>query len=214
MCDVPEGDFIKESIDAVKEALHFFSNKCKPDREKWVVREFLFQLDIVFEKEDVFESRNEPADVDYCDARFQVKEIYDEGRRRCDEYKESLRKAESATSASDLLEPYSYKKIACDEIASRVASWALSLSQKKYGPSECRSTDLLFYFNLEGTHVAGDVLTNTNIETLSSKMVAWRSVSVFAGDCAFVLHTSEQAPDFLKTAKGKIYRKPPICFVD
>lgn len=211
MCDSSDAEFIKDTIEAIKEARHFFANECKPDREKWVVSQFLFQLDIKFAKEDVRESQDEPADVDYRNARFQVKEIYDEGRRRGDEYKESLRKAETATSTSDFLEPYSPQKITCDDVVSLAAKQA-SMWQQKYGAFECSSTDLLFYFNYKDTHVSGDMLTDVGAH--SSEMAAWRSVSVFAGDCAFVLHASEKAPDFLKTAKGKVYRNPTVYFDD
>jgi len=211
MCKLPENDFIKERVDATKEAIHFFSNNCKSDREVWVVRHFLSQLCIEFSNEDIHASPDEPVDVVYFDAKFQVKEIYDKGRKRGDEYKESLRKAETATSDSDLLEHYSFKKINCDDVASNVAKWA-SVWQQKYGPSECMSTDLLFYFNLQNIHVVGNVLTD--VDAYSSKMAAWRSVSVFLGDCAFVLHVSEKAPGFLKTAKGKVHRNLSVWFDD
>ena len=212
MCKLPESNFIKERIDAIKEANHFFSNDCKSDREVWVVNHFLSQLCIEFSNEEIKPSSDEPVDVIYCDAKFQVKEIYDKGRKRGDEYKESLRKAEIATSASDLFEHYSPQKITCDDIASNVAKRASKLQQQKYGPSECMSTDLLFYFNLQDIHVVGNVLTD--VDAYSSKMAAWRSVSVFSGDCAFVLHVSEKAPGFLKTAKGKVHRNPSVCFDD
>jgi len=211
MCKLPESDFIKERVDAIKEAIHFISNNCKSDREVWVVRHFLSQLCIDFSNEEIHASSDEPVDVVYCDAKFQVKEIYDKGRKRGDEYKESLRKAKTAISASDLLEPYSPQNMTCDDVASIVAKQA-SEWQQKYGPSECMSTDLLFYFNLQDIHVVGNVLTD--VDAYSSKMAAWRSVSVLLGDCAFVLHVSKKAPGFLKTAKGKVHRNPSVCFDD
>ena len=211
MCKLPESDFIKERVDAIKETIHFISNDCKSEREVWVVRHFLSQLCIDFSNEEIHASSDEPVDVVYCDAKFQVKEIYDKGRKRGDEYKESLRKAKIAISASDLFEPYSPQKMICDDVASIVAKLA-SVWQQKYGPSECMSTDLLFYFNLQDIHVVGDEVTD--VDSYSSKMAAWRSVSVFLGDCAFVLHVSEKAPGFLKTAKGKVHRNPSVYFDD
>ncbi len=214
MCKFHESDFIKERkecVDKIKEAIHFLSNVRKPDREVLVVRHFLFQLCIEFSDEEIQASSDEPVDVVYCDAKFQVKEIYDKGRKRGDEYKESLRKAEIATSASDFLEHYSPQKITYYDVASFVAKQA-SVWQQKYGPSECMSTDLLFYFNLQDIHVVGNVLTD--VDAYSSEMAAWRSVSVFLGDCAFVLHVSEKAPGFLKTAKGKVHRNPSVRFDD
>ena len=211
MSNLSDSDFIKGRVDAIKEAIHFISNDCKSDREVWIVRHFLSQLCIDFSNEEIHASSDEPFDVVYCDAKFQVKEIYDKGRKRGDEYKESLRKAETATSASDLLEHYSPQKITCDDVAIIVAKLA-SVWQQKYGPSECMSIDLLFYFNLQDIHIVGNVLTD--VDAYSSKMAAWRSVSVFLGDCAFVLHVSEKAPGFLKTAKGKVHRNSSVCFDD
>ncbi len=212
MCKLPESDFIKERVDATKNAIRFFSNNCKSDREVWVVRHFLSQLCIEFSNEEIHASSDELVDVAYCDARFQVKEIFDEGRKRGDEYRESLRKAEIATSASDFLEHYQPQKMVCADVVPIVAERASKLQQQKYGPSECMSTDLLFYFNLQDIHVVGNVLTD--VDAYSSKMAAWRSVSVFSGDCAFVLHVSEKAPGFLKTAKGKVHRNLSVCFDD
>ena len=203
MCRTPESEFIKESVEAIKESIRFFSNDCKTDREIWVVRNFLSKLCIMFSDEEIYASPDEPADVVYCDARFQVKEIIDKDRRRGDEFRESLRKAETATSASDLFEYYPFQKMNCADVVPIVAQQA-SDWQRKYGPSERMSIDLLFYFNLQGIHVVGDIFPD--VDTYSSKMAEWRSVSVVSDDFALVLHVSQNAPGFLKTAKGKVHR--------
>lgn len=207
MCKPSESDFIKERVDAIKEAIHFFSNDCQSDTEVWVVRHFLSQLRIEFSDDEITPSSDEPVDVVYRDARFQVKEIMDEDRKRGDENKESLRKAEAATSASEVLEPEPYRppqKMVCANLVPIVAEEASKLQKRKYGPSECMSTDLLFYFNLKDIHVVGDKFPA--VDPYSSRMAAWRSVSVVSGDCALVLHVSQSAPGFLKTTKGKVHR--------
>jgi len=211
MCETTESNFVKKHVDAIKESIHFFSNDCKSDREIWVVRHFLSQLCIEFSNEEIYVSSDEPIDVVYSDARFQVKEIVDKGRKRHDEYRESLQKAEAATSASDLLEPYRPQKIGCSDIVPIVAEQA-SRWKQKYGPSECMSTDLLFYFNLQDIHIVGDIFPA--VDLFSSKMAAWRSVSVYTGDCALVLHVSQSAPSFLKTAKGKVHRNLSVYLDD
>lgn len=208
MCKHSENDFIKEYIDTLKETIYFFSNKRKPDREVWVVRHFLSQIDIAFSNEEIYASLEEPIDVVYRDARFQVKEIIDENRKRGNENKELLRKAETATSNSDLLETYQPPQaITCPDIVPIVAELALKL-QQKYGPNESISTDLIFYFNLQNIYVAGN--TFPAIDNYSSKMTAWRSVSSCSNDCALVLYVSQRAPDFLKTAQGKVHRNPSV----
>lgn len=206
MCKQTETNFIKEQVNEIKETIHFFSNKRKPDREVWVVRRFLSQIGIAFSNEELYSSLEEPVDVVYHDARFQVKEIQDENRKRGNENKELLRKAETATSNSDLLEPYQPpQRISCFDIVPTVAELAFKW-QRKYGPNESICTDLIFYFNLQNIYVAGN--TFPAIDNYSSKMTAWRSVSVCSNDCALVLHISQRAPDFLKTAQGKVHRNP------
>lgn len=207
MCESSESDFIKERVDAIKETIHFFSNDCQSDTEVWVVRRFLSQLRMEFSDDETIPSSDEPVDVVYRDAKFQVKEIMDKDRRRDDENRESLRKAKTATSDFDLLEPEPYrppKKIDCSDIVPVVAEEAYKLQKRKYGPSECMSTDLLFYFNLKDIYVVGDKFPT--VEPYSSRMAAWRSVSVVSNDCALVLHVSQSAPGFLKKAKGKVHR--------
>ncbi len=194
---------MKEIVDTTMKSIHFFSNDCKPKREVWVVENFLSQLGIAFSKDQIIKSSDEPVDVIYREARFQVKEIMDEGRRRGDELRELLQKAKIATSLSELSEPYHPQEKSCYDLAYFVTDKAAEWVQK-YGPSERMSTDLLFYFNLQDVDVVGDKLPA--VATNSSKMATWRSVSVTSGDCGIVVHVSEAAPDFLKTAMGKVHR--------
>lgn len=88
-------DWKEKCVRALKESLTFFSNKEKLNREKWVVRKLLRALRINFEETELMEAE-EPVDVSFRDAGFQVKEIMDEGRRRTDEFKAALKRAETA----------------------------------------------------------------------------------------------------------------------
>ena len=67
-----------ERIQALKESLAFFSNPEKLNREKWVVRRLLQALRVCFKEEEMTEAQ-EPVDVAFRDAGFQVKELLDEG---------------------------------------------------------------------------------------------------------------------------------------
>jgi Protein of unknown function (DUF1780). len=91
MCD-SDLDWKEDRIRALKESLAFFSNKEKLSREKWVVRRLLRALHIDFAEEEMA-GAEEPVDVLFRDAKFQVKEILDEGRRRTDEFKAKTRKS-------------------------------------------------------------------------------------------------------------------------
>jgi hypothetical protein len=207
MCKSYENDYIEERVNAIKESIHFFSNKCKSEREIWVVKHFLSQLKIEFQDKEIYPSPDEPFDVVFRYARFQIKEILYKNRKRSDEYKELLHKTEKSTSPSDLLEPYQPQMINCANIIPIVVEKVSEL-QKKYGPSERISIDLLFYFNLQNTHVVDDKFPN--VDCCSSKMAGWRSVSVDTGDCAIILHISQYAPNFIRASKGKVHRNPSI----
>ena len=123
-------DWKEERIRAVKESLAFFSNKKKLDREKWVVRRLLCALHIDFEEEEITEA-NEPADVSFCYAKFQVKEIPDKGRRRTDEFKTALDKAEKAKDDSDRFEHYTPIDIPFPDVVKQCQTYALSLISQK-----------------------------------------------------------------------------------
>jgi len=205
-----DGNMMQERIDAVKEAHRFFSKagksgKEKSEKEEWPVTCFLSHLQIPFDSGELVVEPGEPVDVTFRDARFQNKEIIDGGRKRTDEYREAVQKAERAASTRDLLEYYTPIKIAVAQVGERVVAETTKLNEKKkYAPSECMRLDLLFYFNLQGVHVVGDAVPEKAMQ--SDQLRKWRSVSVFSSDFAYVLFASESAPDFLRSAMGTIHR--------
>ena len=74
----------------IKKMLQFLSNPRKLDREIWVCTQFLQVLGLKFKDSDLQPSAQEPPDVLFRDARFEVKEVLEEGRTRTDEYREEL----------------------------------------------------------------------------------------------------------------------------
>jgi len=58
-----------------REALHFFSNENKLEREKYLVRQLLEANEINFEEEELFEAE-EPADIAFHECNFQVNPAY------------------------------------------------------------------------------------------------------------------------------------------
>lgn len=126
----PETDWKNERIQALKESLAFFSNAEKPNREKWVVRRLLQALHVNF-KEEEMTGAQEPVDVAFRDAGFQVKELLDEGRGRTDEFKNKLEAAKSAKDYSELLEHYTPTHISFSEIVRRCFLYAETLLDVK-----------------------------------------------------------------------------------
>ena len=63
-----DDDWKEDHIRALKESLAFFSNKEKPNREKWTVKRLLRALAIDFKEEELKTGAKEPVDVSFRDA--------------------------------------------------------------------------------------------------------------------------------------------------
>ena len=191
-----ESNWKDDRVEALKESLNFFSNAEKLSREKWVVRQLLRALSIDFKEEELTKAE-EPVDVGFRDARFQVKEILDDRRRRTDEFKNKLAKAELAQDHSELLERYTPLYVSFTEIVRHCDSYAKALiSRSKYGPLERRNIDLLCYFNWLDYSVVPptDVVINE---------VGFRSLSVVSNRYCAVVYASPSAPTLLRGHEGK-----------
>lgn len=187
----------KDQINALKEAISFFGNGRKLEREIWVTEQLLSRLGIEVGDENVQEA-NEPADTSFEDARFQVKELYPDGRHRVEEYKKKLTKAKAARDQSELLEGYSSDVITFTEIVSRCAEYTRSLIEgSKYGSREVESLDLLYYFNDPSV---GEV-DPTDFEMGG---FPFRSISVLSNRYASVLSAGESAPRFIRDNLGRV----------
>ena len=74
---------LKHQLESAKADLDFFSNRGKPERERWVVSEFLRVAGIPFHESELLSPEQESkTDVEFREARFQVKELTDPGLRR------------------------------------------------------------------------------------------------------------------------------------
>jgi Putative endonuclease, protein of unknown function (DUF1780) len=85
-------------LNAVKESIHFFSSANKGAIERWACTEFLKNIDIDFQPDEVVPQAYDPPDFIFRNASFEVKEILDRGRRRHDEYKDALSNAQAGYS--------------------------------------------------------------------------------------------------------------------
>lgn len=195
MCD-SEPAWKEDRVRALKESLAFFSNKEKLTREKWVVKRLLRALAIDF-KEEEMTGAEEPVDVLFRDARFQVKEILDKDRRRTDEFRTKLETAKAAKDYSELLEHYNPIDIPFSEIVRHCHGYAKTLlSQSKYGPRECKNIDLLCYFNWLDHHVVPPF-------NVVNEEVGFRSLSVVSNRYCAVAYARNDAPKVLRDNVGQ-----------
>ncbi len=194
-----EGKFINEIIKAREKSVDFFSPKRKKDREVWVVEKFLKNLGIPFNKEEVKYHNEEPIDITFRSAKFQVKEIQEKGRKRHKEFKDSLRKARCAKKVSDLFTSSTPQEITLQEIVNLMRE---KLKLYIIDSAEVKNIDVLFYENIGHWGIS-------SIEyVLPDEWKKWRSVSIVGnGGVCFIFCARENAPDFIRANVGKLFRK-------
>ncbi len=180
---------------AIEESKRFLGREGEFERESWVVARLLQAIGVPFQQHQ-FEDADEPVDVAFVDARFQIKELMESDRRRGDELKENLRKLKDAASEVDLLERYTPKDISFSDVVAKTLSKAEKLEEVGYGPSERHFLDLLCYFN----YLDYSVIPPFDFDTVRS---SFRSISIVSNTYCGVIFVSEQAPNFLRSKLGR-----------
>lgn len=195
-------DFLRERRQALQESVRYFEPANRPERERWVVCELLQNLGLKFDSNSVRSSSDDPPDVLFQDARFEVKEILDFGRKRHREFKAAATRAATITDPQELLNQFTPKDITPIEITSRV-SVRLNELQLKYPVAVRRSLDCLFYVNLMEHFLKAGPIPPTGHFVTSG----WRSVSAVCGWGAFVFYCHAEAPTFLRERSGQLIHR-------
>jgi len=179
------------------EQLRFFSNRGKAERERWVVKAFLSGLRIPFEASEITSrTQDDAVDVDFREARFQVKEITTPGEKRQAEIASTFKRVQVAQSLQDTIGPgfvYDTPPIISgdDLVGSEAARLA---TDPKYLPSK-HNLDLLLY--VTRTFVS---IPQLQSDTQALSKLGWRSISCLFGAQSFVLFAGPEAPGFLQYA--------------
>ena len=187
------GDYLEDIRRNLRDSLNFWSNRNKPERERAVVRAFFRCLGVSFAESDLLVGQPEPIDVGALSSRFQITEVLAGGRERHKEYRERLRQAGVARSATDLRERWSNPTpIARLELIELIAARLRAKTAHK-------DIDALVYVNLRGRFLAPTV----ELESVPDiAELGWRSVSIVSIPYALVLHAETGAPDYLKRVVG------------
>ena len=191
----PMRDWKVERIKHLAEEGRFFGRDGMTHRESWTVRQILRALNVNFADTEL-KRPEEPVDVAFRDARFQVKEILDDGRKRGDELKTDLAIALAANDESELIEPYPQADISFTQIVRICYERAEALSRVKYGPHECKSVDVLYYFNWVNHHVIPPI-------DVPNEKTAFRSLSIVSNVYCAVVSANVEAPMLLRENVGK-----------
>ncbi|WP_068829195.1 DUF1780 domain-containing protein [Pseudomonas sp. BMS12] len=196
-----DSDYLRLLTRQAEQANNFLSNARKWERERWVCQRLLDALNQPYRLED-FASGQEPPDVLFREANFEVFFVLDQGRRLNDEWREELQRRRSALSLSQLLrrEPRP-RRIPPAELQARLAP-TLRKKAHNYGergidPGEL---DLLAYVNLKRETPDFNGTFPPPSEFLRQ---GWRSLSLIGPNYARVLFAHADAPAFLRRNLGR-----------
>ena len=192
-----EADILAEMKRFWSQEQRFFSGPGTEERERWVVREFLSRLPVTF---DISELRSQPqqskVDVEFRDARFQVKEIPDPNLRRGDEIKIQYDRVMSAKTLQETVGPNDASDV--PPIVSGyelVQAEARRLAESKTYRDHKGTLDLLYYV----TRTRASLITADQARPSELALLGWRSISCLIGNRAMILYTAPEAPSFLRS---------------
>ena len=196
-----DSDYLRLLTRQAEEANAFLSNARRWERERWVCQRLLTALNMRH-RQDEFSTGQEPPDVLFRDANFEVFFVLDKGRRLNDEWKEELERRRSALSLSQLLRRETRpRRIPAVELQARLSH---TLRKKAHNYRErgldLGDLDLLAYVSLKR-----DVLDlNSHFPPPGEYLrQGWRSLSLVGPNFVRVLFTHDNAPDFLRHNRGR-----------
>ncbi|MBD9414067.1 DUF1780 domain-containing protein [Pseudomonas sp. PDM16] len=196
-----DSDYLRLLTRQAEQANDFLSNARKWERERWVCQRLLTALNLRHRLEE-FSTGNEPPDVLFHDASFEVFFVLDKGRRLNDEWKEELQRRRSALSLSQLLrrEPRP-RRIPASELQARLGP---TLRKKAHNYLErgldLGELDLLAYISLKREMLD----LNSSFPPPSEYLrQGWRSLSLVGPNYARVLFAHRDAPEFLRRNLGR-----------
>lgn len=197
-----EFEYIKNLTINADETVHFLSNDMKSERERCACAAFLRCLGVDFLVEDLVSVKkgNDPPDVIFHAAHFEVLEVLDEGRKRHHESKtraECLKKAktiEDTLVQSRLRDPLSYAEVF------NLITGALAEKSSRYGVKVCAGLDALICIQLQHKFLTPKSPLPSHATLLDQ---GWRSVSFVMVPYSHVIYAAELAPDFLRVHRGQ-----------
>jgi putative endonuclease (uncharacterized protein DUF1780) len=180
MCHNPDEKYLKELLDYNKQTVHLLSSKMQKETERMVCRAFLRCAGIPFTEERLRIPPDEPPDILFDSAQFEVIEIMDEGRKRHKEYKEGGQRLEKAKSAYDVLRPIpSPESMMLVELIPLITERLKDKFKKYVNKGDRCKLDILVYVNIIEKYFV-PTSPGIYVEELDTKNLddqGWRSVS-------------------------------------
>lgn len=198
-----DSDYLRLLTIQAEQANAFLSNARKWERERWVCQRLLQGLNVPYRQDDFTQLDQEPPDVLFQDACFEVFFVLDEGRRLNDEWRQELQRRRSAFSLSQLVRREARpKRIAARDLLHRLAP---TLRKKAHNYRE-RGLDLSEFDIVAFASLKRETLDlNSHFPPPTEYMrQGWRSLSLVGPTFARVLFAHPDAPDFLRTNLGRL----------
>ncbi|KNC13446.1 MULTISPECIES: DUF1780 domain-containing protein [Pseudomonas] len=197
-----DSDYLRLLTSQAEQANAFLSNARKWERERWVCERLLQGLNITYRDDEFTPAGQEPPDVLFRDASFEVFFVLDEGRRLNDEWREELQRRRSAFSLSQLVRREARpKRIRAPELLQRLAP---TLRKKAHNYRErgldLGELDIIAFASLKRETLDLNSHFPPPTEFLRQ---GWRSLSLVGPTFARVLFAHPDAPDFLRNNLGR-----------
>lgn len=197
-----DSDYLRLLTHQAEQANAFLSNAKKWERERWVCERLLQALNVRQRLEDFSPSGQEPPDVLFRDANFEVFFVLDEGRRLNDEWRAELERRRNAFSLSQLVRHEARpRRIPARDMQARLA---LTLRKKAHNYQErgidLGELDLVAFVSLKRAELDCNSPFPPPTEYLRQ---GWRSLSLVGPRFARVLFAGPEAPDFLRNNLGR-----------
>ncbi|TBV04724.1 DUF1780 domain-containing protein [Phytopseudomonas dryadis] len=197
-----DSDYLRLLTHQAEQANAFLSNARKWERERWVCQRLLQAFNVGHRLEEFGAADQEPPDVLFREASFEVFFVLDEGRRLNDDWRAELERRRSAFSLSQLVRREARpQRIGASELQARLAPTlrkkAHNYRERGLDPGEL---DLLAYVNLK--RAVPDFNSHFPPPTEYLRQ-GWRSLSLVGPTFARILFAHADAPDFLRSNLGR-----------
>ena len=197
-----DSDYLRLLTIQAEQANAFLSNARKWERERWVCQRLLQGLNIPYHSEDFLQASQEPPDVLFGDARFEVFFVLDEGRRLNDEWRAELQRRRSAYSLSQLVRREARpKRIPASKLLQRLGpTLHKKATNYKERDIDLGQLDIIAFSSLKREELDLNSHFPPPTEYLRQ---GWRSLSLVGPTFARVLFAQPDAPDFLRNNLGR-----------
>ena len=204
-----EQNYIEALASDAESTVRFLRSEMKPDRERATCVAFLRCLGVTFTVGEVLSYEEDPPDVIFRSAKFEVCELLGD-RKRHSEWKTELERRKKARSLNELIVPDSPPVYISLDYLMPVITQALR--NKLYDPDTYASLDALVCIGLKDAYLD---LQSIVPDVAGLVAQGWRSVSILMPNHAVVLWADAAAPDFLYERCGLVkseWKKPEGLF--